>query len=219
MLTRALTALLLATLLCTCGPALEDREETDALGFRTEYQVSPETGEREGSARRYGPDGNLIAEETYAGGQLDGARTAYYPDGKVELIETYDSGRFEGPYTTYDSTGNLRLRGEYVAGAMAKAWTRYWPNGSVREVVTFADNKENGPFREWYANGQPRAAGAYADGREQGTLWQYDETGTLTTVRDCQAGICTALWRAEEGGTPPFPPPNMTRPADAGTTN
>ncbi|NJB86576.1 antitoxin component YwqK of YwqJK toxin-antitoxin module [Lewinella marina] len=219
MLIRALTALLLLTLLCTCGRARETREETDALGFRTEYEVSSETGEREGFARRYDPAGNLIAEELYVDGQLDGTRTTYYPDGHPEIVENYREGQFEGEYMTYDSVGNLRLHGQYIGGVMGKVWTRYWPDGTVREVVTFADNRENGPFREWYENGQPRAAGAYADGKEQGMLWQFDESGQLTTIRNCEAGICTAVWRAADGTPPPSEAPNMTRPADAGATN
>ena len=217
---RALLALLLPFLLCTCGPALDSREETDALGFRTEYQVSPETGEREGVTRRYDPQDRLVSEETYVNGQLDGTRTAYYPDGKPELVENYRAGQFEGEYITYDSLGNLRLHGQYLDGAMAKVWTRYWPDGGVREVVTFRDNKENGPFREWHENGNASAAGEYLNGKEEGTLYVYDETGTLEAVRECQTGVCHTQWRADEaGGTPPGSPPDMTRPKGAKATN
>ncbi len=217
---RAFPALLLPLLLCTCGPALETEEETDALGYRTEYQVSPETGEREGSSRRYDPQGRLVSEETYVAGQLDGTRTAYYPDGKPELVENYRAGQFEGEYLTYDSLGRLRMRGQYLDGTMAKVWTRYWPDGGVREVVTFADNKENGPFREWYENGNARAAGEYLNGKEEGTLYVFDETGTLEAVRNCLGGSCTTQWRADEaGGTPPGSPPDMTRPKRGEATN
>ncbi len=210
---RILSALLLPLLLCTCGPALETREETDALGYRTEYQVSPETGEREGLSRRYDPQNRLVSEETYVTGKLDGMRTAYYPDGKPELVEHYRAGQFAGEYITYDSLGRLRLRGEYVDGAMANVWTRYWPDGKVREVVTFSDNKENGPFREWHENGNASAAGTYLNGKEEGTLFVYDASGALEAVRECQAGVCTTQWRADrEGGTPPGSPPDMTRP-------
>ena len=212
---RTLASLLLVTLLCTCDRAHEDRSETDDYGYRTDYQILKESGERDGPARQFGPDGTLLADEQYVAGKLDGLRTAYYPNGTVELEETYRAGQFDGPYATYDSLGNVRLRGQYTAGTMTGNWMRYWPDGTARDVVAMDGNRENGAFREWYANGAPRAAGTYADGKEQGTLWQFDESGTLTTVRDCQAGICTALWRAEEGGTPPYPAPDMTRPAGA----
>ncbi|MCP9234990.1 toxin-antitoxin system YwqK family antitoxin [Lewinella sp. JB7] len=214
-----LPALLLLIFLCSCGPARDLEEETDALGFRTEYEVDPATGQRQGYGRRYDPAGNLVAEENYVNDQLDGTRTAYYPDGKPEIVENYRNGRFEGEYLTYDSLGHLRMRGTYVDGAMGKVWTRYYPDGGVREVVTFADNRENGPFREWHENGQASAAGAYLDGKEEGTLFVFDATGSLTAVRDCRQGVCTTQWRREDGGDPPATPPNMTRPPGADATN
>ena len=207
-----LTLLLLGVF--SCGPALETREETDQAGYRTEYQVSPESGEREGFARRYDPAGNLISEELYTAGKLEGKRTAYYPDGSVELVENYREGLFHGEYITYDSSGNLRLLGNYTDGVMSDTWFRYWPNGRMREEVTVSDNKENGPFREWYENGEPRAAGTYKEGKESGPLWQFDEDGQLSAVRECEAGVCSAVWKAETGGDAPGTPPDMTRPAD-----
>ena len=198
----------------SCGPALETREETDQAGYRTEYQVSPETGEREGFARRYDPAGNLISEEAYTAGKLEGKRTAYYPDGSVELVENYRGGLFHGEYITYDSLGNLRSLGQYTDGVMSDIWLRYWPNGRLREEVTVADNTENGPFREWYENGEPRAAGTYENGKEEGPLWQFDESGQLIAYRNCEAGVCLAAWKAEEGGEAPAAPPDMTRPPD-----
>lgn len=216
---RTTLLLCLTGFLCTCGPALEEHEETDDLGFRTEYTTSPETGQREGIARRYNAEGQLVAEENYVGGQLDGTRTAYYPDGEKELIENYRAGQFEGEYITYDSLGNLRLRGTYVDGAMAEQWVRYFPDGGVREVVTFADNRENGPFREWYPNGQPHYAGTYLNGKEQGTLFAYDEGGALIAIRDCEVGLCTTVWRPTDGTEQPAEAPDMTRPPSIDATN
>ena len=210
-------ALLLPLLLCTCGPALDTVEETDEQGFRTVYQVDPETKSKQGTAQRFFPDGKLMSEEQYVDGQLDGTRTAYYPDGKKELVETYRAGQFEGDYMTYDSLGNLRLRGVYTDGVMQGQWTRYFPDGGVREVVTFADNRENGPFREWYANGQPHYAGTYLNGKEEGTLWAYNEAGVLIALRNCEAAICTSYWKDTDGTPPPDKAPDMSRPA-AGTT-
>lgn len=210
--------LLLTVLLCTCGPALEEHEETDDLGFRTEYTTSPETGQREGTARRYNRDGQLVTEENYAGGKLDGLRTAYYPDGKKELVENYRNGQFEGEYLTYDSLGNLRLRGLYADGKMARQWLRYYPSGEVREEVTFADNRENGPFREWYENGAPRYAGSYLNGKEEGLLYAFDEAGELAAIRNCEQAVCRTIWRPTDEAAAPGQAPDMTRPPAAGAT-
>ena len=198
----------------SCGPGLESREETDEGGYRTEYQVLPETGEREGRARNYAPDGRLLSEEQYRAGNLEGERRAFYPDGSVEIVENYRNGTFHGEYLTYDSTGHLKVRGTYTDGVMTGTWLRYWPNGRVKEAVAVADNAENGPFREWYESGTPSAAGTYASGKESGTLWQWDEQANLIAIRDCGAEGCPARWKRESGANPPVPPPDMTRPPD-----
>ena len=200
-----------------CGDGLEQREETDALGFRTVYQIDPATGQREGMMRMYDPQGNLASEEHYAAGKLEGKRRIYAPGGVVIVEENYKADAFDGPFATFDSTGTPASRGQYVDGKMAKAWFYYYPNGQVKEVVTFADNAENGPFREWYADGTPRASGSYANGdNEQGILHLYAENGQLERVMDCNAGVCATFWTPDSTAAAPAGP-DMTAPPRAGS--
>lgn len=173
---------------------LEERVETDELGYRREYSVDAE-GLRQGILREYDPEGNLVGEETYLDDQLDGERVIYNEAGVVIVRENYVAGDFEGPYTSYDPQGNLTLKGEYSNGAMNGFWYGYYPDGSLKEEVTFEDNQESGPFREWYPGGIPKASGNYKNGdKEHGTLHLYDEAGELRRVMQCDTGICRTVW-------------------------
>ncbi|MEL7162784.1 MAG: hypothetical protein AAFN92_18645 [Bacteroidota bacterium] len=209
-----LACLLLSLLLTACGDGLEAVEETDALGFRNEFKIDPETGLKQGEYRQYDPQGRLLSTEFYLDDQLQGERTIYHPNGQPDVIEHYERNEFVGTYQHYDSLGTLRLEGSYLEGAMNKAWTRYYANGSIRSSVTFVDNEENGPFREWYDNGNPRMSGNHLDGDNiHGTLHRYDSiSGTLNRVLACEYGRCRTTWTPDSTHTPP-PGADMTRPA------
>ncbi|MFT5999694.1 MAG: hypothetical protein ACI81P_002152, partial [Neolewinella sp.] len=75
--------LTLSLILSSCGDGLEQREETDALGFRKVFFVDSETGEKEGIFQEFGPQGKLAYEEFYRGGKLDGMRKVFAPNGQV----------------------------------------------------------------------------------------------------------------------------------------
>ncbi|MEO0732191.1 MAG: hypothetical protein AAFZ52_05115 [Bacteroidota bacterium] len=204
----------LSVLLTGCGDGLEPIEETDALGFRNEFRIDPETGLKQGGLRQYDPQGRLLSEEFYVNGQLHGPRTIYHSNGQEDVTENYDMGEFAGDYRHYDSLGTLRLEGQYIDGAMNKAWTNYYANGRIRSAVTFVDNAENGPFREWYDNGSPRMSGNYLDGDNiEGILHRYDSvTGELNRILECDFGRCHTVWTPDSTQAP-SPGVDMTPPA------
>ncbi len=203
---RLLPILTLSLLfLYACGDGLEQKEETDALGFRLEYKVDPETKLKEGALRQFDPQGKLTMEENYLEGKLEGARKIYTPEGVLIVEEHYNAGEFDGDYITYDSTGTISGKGQYLEGAMNRAWYQFYPNGNVKEVVTFVDNNENGPFREWYENGKPKASGEYLNGdKEHGILHLYAETGQLERVMNCDMGACMTFWTPDSTGVAPI---------------
>lgn len=195
-----------------CGRGLEQQEETDALGYRNVYQIDPETGEKQGLAQEFSPDGKLVNEEYYVNGKLEGKRRIFAPNGQVLVEENYVDDRFEGEYINYDSLGNLTLKGKYIDGAMNKAWFQYYPDGGVMEAVTFVENETVGPFREWYQNGKPKASGTYApESKEDGLLHLYLETGGLERVMQCSLALCQTIWTPDSTAQAPAGV-DMTRP-------
>ena len=199
--------------LYACGDGLELKEQTDDLGYRSEFKQDPETGLRQGVAREYDPEGNLSIEEHYLDGELHGTRLLYAPTGQIVVEENYENGKFAGKYLNYDEHGELTIRGQYVAGAMAEDWYTFHTDGSVKEVVVFKDNAENGPFREWYADGKPKASGTYLNGdNEHGTLHLYAKSGGLERVMECNEGVCSTVWTPDSTSAAPAAP-DMSQPA------
>lgn len=200
-------------LFAACGPQLETREEVDLYGDRLVYTVNPETGEREGSFRRYDIGGSLVETAEYRKGELAGQRVLLSVVGDTLVVEEYalkgegDSlfSIFSGPYLSYYPEDNtVRQSGQYADNQMSGVWKQYYPNGQVKEAVTFSGNEENGPFREWNEAGVLTAEGSYKDGEfEHGQLRLYDDDGTLVRVMHCDLGVCSTRWRPDEGGEPP----------------
>ena len=203
----------LSVLLTACGNGLEVKDETDALGFRKEYEVDPETGLKEGFLREYYPTGELSVEEAYTNDQLNGTRKVFSENGQVLVLENIVMDEYDGEHITYDEDGNLVMKGSYIDGAMNKAWFTYYPDGGVKAAMTFVDNEENGPVRMWYENGQPMLSGEFEGGDEfSGVLHRYTEDGELERILNCAPGAgCRTFWTVDSMAAP-VGGVDMTRP-------
>ena len=196
---------------------LEQREETDDMGYRSVYSVDPETGLKQGLYKEYNSEGDLILEEHYVDDVLEGEKSMYNPDGSIAVREHHAGGVFDGPYASYDEKGRIRLSGNYRVGEATGVWYGYYPDGSVKEEVNFEANVEQGPFREWYGDGSPKASGSYIDGdKEHGTLHLYTESGELERVMNCDRGRCQTFWTPDSTGVAPAVV-DMTLPAVSST--
>ena len=108
-------------------------------------------------------------------------------------------GTFEGKYQKFRPDGSLEIEQTYVHGALEGYSIRYYTNGQVEEKVMLKDSEENGPFTEYYPNGKLKAEGTYQyvedSAVEQGELREYDSTGTLIRIADCDNGVCRTRWK------------------------
>lgn len=196
-----------------CGPG-NIREEVDALGYRKEYTVDPETGVRQGVLREYDAAGVLVVEEHYLDGQLHGARRVYGGAAQLLAEESYAAGTYEGPYRAYHPDGYLEMTGNYHQGIMRGVWCRLFPDGKVRTATTYRNNDTDGPVRQWYPNGQPELSGTYAaEETFVGDLIRYDSTGKLERVLRCDAeGLCRTYWTPDSLVPIPVPLVDMQQP-------
>jgi antitoxin component YwqK of YwqJK toxin-antitoxin module len=117
----------------------------------------------------------------------------------VESIEHYRNGQYHGKYQKFFENGQLKIEQEFADGAMQGFSLRYYPNGVLEEKVTICDNEENGPFWEYWENGNLKTEGNYAPSEEasleQGELKEYDESGQLIRIADCNKGVCPTHWK------------------------
>lgn len=156
---------------------------------------------KEGVYQKFSAEGVLLEEAHYRNDTLEGERRYFYANGKPESVENYRNGIYHGPYRKFFENGTVQVEQEFVNGALEGISTAYYPSGVVKEKVMLRNNEENGPFTEYYENGVKKAEGTYIPGEElpleQGELKEYDESGVLVRIADCQSGICQTRWKKE----------------------
>ena len=191
---------LLCQLNCGNNP-VETVEHRDERGQLERFERRKKDYAKEGLYQRFSPSGQLLEEARYNNDTLNGERKYYYPNGTVESIEHYQKGVYHGKYQKFYEGGGIQIEQEFVNGVLEGSSIAYYPNGAVKEKVTMRNNEEEGPFTEYYENGVLKAEGRYIPGEsvalEQGELREYDETGQLVRIADCQSGICRTKWKKE----------------------
>lgn len=191
---------LFCPLACVNSP-VETVEHRNERGQMERFERRKKDFAKEGLYQRFSSDGGLLEEAHYRNDTLDGERKYFYPGGKPESTEQYQKGVYHGKYRKFYENGTLQLEQEFVNGVLEGLSIAYYPSGVVKEKVMLRDNAENGPFTEYYENGVLKAEGSYIPGEdlplEQGELKEYDETGQLVRIADCQSGICRTRWKKE----------------------
>lgn len=197
-ITSVLGLLLLFQVFCKENP-IETVESRNPEGQLERWQRRRQDFAREGLFQRFSPEGKLLEEAHYANDTLDGERKYFFPSGTVESVEHYRRGQYHGKYQKFHENGQLQIEQEFVEGAMQGFSLAYYPNGVLKEKVTIRDNEEDGPFWEYWENGNIKAEGAYAmseeGSSEQGELREYDESGQLIRIADCNKGVCLTKWK------------------------
>lgn len=192
---------ILSATIVACGRPTETIEVRLEAGGIERYERRKSDSAKEGKYERFNSEGRLVEQATYQNDSLDGQRTLFYPNGQKEIVENYKRGIFDGPYFSYYENGQIQLEQQYVNGSLQGESRAYYPSGNIKEKVTIRDNEENGPFIEYYENGKVKAEGAYKNGDfETGELKEYDSTGVLIRIANCQKGKCQTVWKKE--GTP-----------------
>ena len=64
------------------------------------------------------------------------------------------------------------------------------------------NNTESGPFTEYWPNGNLMTEGVYmeieeGESAENGELKEYDESGRLIRIAECENGVCRTKWKLE----------------------
>lgn len=184
---------------CAQDP-LETVEQKNDRGQLERFQRRKDNQKREGLFQRYSAEGVLLEEAHYLADSLDGERKYFSASGQLESIERYQNNKIHGKFQAFYPDGKVKIEQDFVAGALTGFSIRYYPNGQIQEKVQLKNNVEDGPFVEYHENGQLKTEGNYApneegDGLENGELKEYDESGQLIRVADCQNGMCLTKWK------------------------
>lgn len=115
-----------------------------------------------------------MTTETFVNDIKQGPTTYYYPDGKVRLIVNFVDGLENGIARELDTDGSVITYMEYKKGFLIS-----------RERINRKDSKglKQGRWKYFYDNNTVKLEGTYKDDKKNGYFKDYDENGSLLTVK------------------------------------
>jgi len=115
-----------------------------------------------------------MTTETYVNDSKEGPTTYYYPDGKIRLIVNFVDGLENGIARELDTNGMVITYMEYKRGFLVS-----------RERINRTDSKglKQGRWKYFYDDNTVKLEGTYKDGKKNGYFKDYDENGSLLTVK------------------------------------
>lgn len=130
---------------------------------------------KEGSWKKYYPNGKVEHVLNYLNGKLDGIATFYYKNGKKKEEGTWKKNRWVGEYKYFYKTGGLRNEWKYnETGKRTGIQRYYYENGQVKLEGAWENGKESGPIVEFYDDGSVKSERFFMNGKiDQGKTAQY----------------------------------------------
>lgn len=109
-------------------------------------------------------------------------------------------GTYQGAWKNYYPSGKLLSAGMYVAGVQSDLWTYYYANGKKEQEGKFRNNIPYGTWNWYYPNGQLKRNETYnAYGKLEGTVTEYDSTGTEIASGEYYDGLQEGAWFYQVG--------------------
>lgn len=144
------------------GRAVGHRKFVDYRGNVSVWSVN-EQGNREGAARRYDAEGNLLAEERYANGSAAGLQVYYYKSGSVQRRVYHEPGKGRRASVEYNDRGELMRLTCADAPLLGEDRALCGFDGKVSEV-TFHNARGEVAGRARFENGRRLAMTTFGAG-------------------------------------------------------
>jgi antitoxin component YwqK of YwqJK toxin-antitoxin module/serine phosphatase RsbU (regulator of sigma subunit) len=134
---------------------------------------------------------NYVASEgIFVNSKKEGTWKKYYPDGNLESEITFQSGKPEGAYRTYYENGKVTEEGLWNKNKPVGEFKRYYENGNLNQHFNFNKNgMREGVQKYYYENGSMQFEGTWVNGNEQGIIKKYDTEGSLISEILFESGV------------------------------
>ena len=140
-------------------------------------------GKREGEAKFYYQNGNLLAKGNYKDDKLNGLSKVYYENGNLKREDNYKDDKREGLFKGYYENGDLKLEDNYKDGKKEGLSKVYYENGNIKIEGNFKDDKLEGLSKEYYENGNIKIEANFKDDELEGLYKSYYDNGGLESER------------------------------------
>lgn len=148
-----------------------------------EATVTYVDGLKEGVARRFDEEGNIVGGSVFQADVLIG-----------EGI-TSQEGKREGPWKEYWPNGNVRSEGHYVDGKKDGVWVFYREEGEKEQEGRYLDDQIHGIWTWWHPGGQVHREEGYVRGEPEGVFLELDTAGNVLVSGQYADGEREGLWQ------------------------
>lgn len=128
---------------------------------------------RNGTTKKYYPNGQLKNQYQMKEGKLDGESKSYYENGNLKKIAQWKNDKENGLVQFYDEDGVLTSDETYRDGRLEGPARFFYPNGQVKELVNYSFDKENGEAKRYAENGTLEKEWSYIGGVKFGAVKEY----------------------------------------------
>ena len=133
----------------------------------------------DGVAKDYFESGQLKSEVNYKDGEQEGLTKTYYENGQLNTEENFKDGQSDGLVKVYSQGGQLRVEKTFQRGELEGLAKDYYENGNLRSEVFFKKGKKDG-VQKWYRlDGKLEGENSYKNDVLDGPTREYDENGQL----------------------------------------
>ncbi|MCC6700321.1 MAG: toxin-antitoxin system YwqK family antitoxin [Fluviicola sp.] len=128
---------------------------------------------RNGTTKKYYPNGQLKTQYQMKEGKLDGESRSYHENENIKKIAQWKNDKEEGLAQFFDENGVLSSDETYHDGRLEGPARFYYANGQVRELVNYSFDKENGDAKRYSEDGTLEKEWKYIGGVKFGAMKEY----------------------------------------------
>mgnify|MGYP005625525015 CR=1 FL=1 len=187
--------------------SMSGQNQYDSQGKKTGYWVV-----------KY-PNGRILYESEFIGGEPVGLMKRYYENGSLSAEMMFDTVTDRCYARLYHQNKKLAAEGWYLEQKKDSVWTyyseydryiiirepyqdgsldgtaeSYFPNGQVAEQTAWEANKKNGEWLLFFDNGNVRTRGSYLNGSREGAFRTYYTEGNIELSGNYVNDVADGEW-------------------------
>ncbi len=112
-----------------------------AQGGKLEQETFFKQGEKDGIAKWYYDNEQLLTQYNYKNGVIDGEVKSYYKSGAIKSEVLYKNNNMEGSYKKYHENGQVKAEGKYKKGKKDGAWKEYDEVGKALKTKQYKEGE------------------------------------------------------------------------------
>lgn len=184
-LTNKITLLVVAMLMAFAVQA-GDNNRVDNNGMRQGYWIIKGSMVNDPAFK---PDAT-VEEGNYRDNRKEGTWRKFWPNGNLHSEINYELGRPNGAYKVYYENGKIEEMGNWINSRNTGTFKRWYSNGNPQQEFVFNDEgKRDGWQKYYHENGKTALELQVKNGEESGVCKRYNEDGSLQEERTFNDGV------------------------------